>query len=323
MKTSCLRMLPAGLLSLLVAIGLQGSCQEYSGDQECDPALGAEFYQCPDGSQVPWCSCSDGQWDCLQQPQQQCPRDSSCDDGSTLTCNDGEPDCPDWEMPAIIESCWLCVNPDTCRPWSEPGCRTDSQCPPAERCDDCARGSCPDCEDCVADCLPHGCPTEDQADCKMPRPDCDNGQVAVVSDGCWVCVDLATCLPSRNTSCDDGSDVLCDMIPPRCREGEILAAQNACWVCVNPATCRPWGEAGCKQDTDCSPEDFCDPCGTSSCPLCGDCLPACTPHGCPSEQELLCNCARPDCGSKAVAVISDGCWICVDLSTCQPTGEGC
>ncbi len=35
--------------------------------------------------------------------------------------------------------------------------------------------------------------TEDEAWCDMVRPECGPGGVGVVRDGCWVCVDMATC----------------------------------------------------------------------------------------------------------------------------------
>ncbi|HOU54710.1 MAG TPA: hypothetical protein PLQ97_12340 [Myxococcota bacterium] len=124
--------------------------------------------------------------------------------------------------------------------------------------------------------------------------------------------------PPRDVHCDDGTEPLCEMIPPRCNEWEILAYQNSCYVCVNPATCRPWGEPGCAGDADCRADQWCSPCGTSSCPLCDNCLPACVAHGCPTDPVADCAMVRPDCGQGAVAVIQNGCWVCVDRSTCLP-----
>ena len=57
--------------------------------------------------------------------------------------------------------------------------------------------------------------------------------------------------------------------------------------------------------------------------MCDDCLAACVPHGCDTEMDLMCWCARPDCGDNAVAIIFEGCWICVYFETCEPTGEIC
>jgi len=133
--------------------------------------------------------------------------------------------------------------------------------------------------------------------------------------------DRNTCFsdcPDRDTHCDDGSEPLCEMLPPKCGVGEILAYQNACYACVNPATCRPWGEPGCARDADCPPDQWCSPCGTSSCPDCDNCLPACVPHLCPTEMTPVCLMFRPDCGREAVAVVRNGCWVCVDRATCEP-----
>lgn len=334
----------------------------------CEPPRCApgemRFYTCPDGSQVPWCVCmEDGTWECMLSPETQC-RDVSCDDGTEVLCDSPPPICDEqFEILAVQNDCWVCVNPATCLPWGLPGCESDWDCRASEYCNPCGSSSCPGCLDCLPACTPHGCPTQDESQliCNMPRPDCGQGKVAVIRGGCWLCVGLDACAPDcepgseepficpdgtpvpwcfcdeigtwacitspelgcRDASCDDGTEALCDMIPPVCDEYEILAVQDYCWVCVNPDTCHPWGEPGCESDYDCAPEEYCDPCGTSSCPICEDCVPACAPHGCPTEQDLMCWCARPDCDPDGVAVIDDGCWICVYLQTCEPTGEGC
>ena len=266
------------LLAYVVMVSLVAGCQDYDGSDDCDPALGEQWYRCPDDAQVPWCTCTDGTWDCDPQP--------------ALACED-------------IQTC-----------------ESNSACDPHSWCDPCATSSCPDCDDCVAGCLLHGCPTEDQPQCRMLRPDCVPGQVSVLSDGCWVCVDAQTCEPpvGRDESCDDGSQALCDMIPPVCEEHEILAIQKDCWVCVNPFTCAPWGEAGCTHDGECDPDRWCDPCASGSCPMCPDCVPGCAVHGCPTQgyDELQCAMPRPDCQDGGVAVIREGCWVCVGLDACSP-----
>ena len=389
------------LLVCVVMVSLVAGCQVYEDSEDCDPALGEEWYHCPDDALVPWCTCTDGTWDCDPQPAQACEdiqtcesnsmcdphswcdpcatsscpdcddciagcllhgcptedhpqcrmlrpdcapgqvsvlsegcwvcvdaqtceppvgRNESCDDGAALSCDELEPDCPDWEIPSIQDGCWMCVAPQSCRPYAEPGCYADSDCLPEFRCDECARGSCPGCEDCVADCVAHACPTEAEPQCYGLRPDCEAGAVAVVRDGCWQCVDLVDCEPARDASCDDGSQSLCDMIPPVCEEHEILAIQKDCWVCVNPFTCAPWGEAGCAHDGECDPDRWCDPCASGSCPMCPDCVPGCAVHGCPTQgfDELQCAMPRPDCQGGGVAVIREGCWVCVGLDACSP-----
>ena len=87
--------------------------------------------------------------------------------------------------------------------------------------------------------MEHDCPTEDTLLCYGVREDCGEGKVAIIEDGCGVCVDLQTCEPARNDSCDDGTEPTCLLPEPQCEEDEILAYQANCYVCVNPATCRP------------------------------------------------------------------------------------
>ena len=123
------------------------------------------------------------------------PRDTSCDDGTPLECTLVQPDCGDQEIPAIQDGCWRCVNPETCLPWGVAECRSDLDCPPEEFCNPCGTSSCPVCRDCVAACTPHGCRTEPEPACNLLRPDCGEGQTAVVRDGCWVCVGLDSCSP--------------------------------------------------------------------------------------------------------------------------------
>lgn len=206
------------------------------------------------------------------------PRDTSCDDGTEPMCNTIPPDCDEWEILAHQDSCYVCVNPDTCQPWGVPECRGDAMCAPSEYCDGCGTSSCPFCDDCVAACRAHGCPTEAAPTCRMMRPQCAVGQVSIVRDGCWVCVSATTCEPvdpGRDTSCDDGTTPICLMVPPTCSEYEILAYQFNCYECVNPATCLPWGMPECHATADCPPGEYCDACGTSSCPFCDDCVSAC------------------------------------------------
>ncbi|GAB4282800.1 MAG: hypothetical protein Kow0092_37780 [Deferrisomatales bacterium] len=82
-------------------------------------------------------------------------RSEECDDGTALLCMmPGVPGCGDHEVLAIQNHCWVCVNPATCRPWGEPGCRTSADCGPDETCDPCGTSSCPFCDDCVPACVP-------------------------------------------------------------------------------------------------------------------------------------------------------------------------
>ena len=79
-------------------------------------------------------------------------RDTSCDDGSPLICNTlVPPECGEYEILAIQNGCWICVNPATCLPWGVPECRTDDDCEDGI-CHPCGTSSCPMCDDCVPAC---------------------------------------------------------------------------------------------------------------------------------------------------------------------------
>ncbi len=200
-------------------------------------------------------------------------------------------------------------------------CRGDTDCPVTEYCDPCATASCENCTDCVADCRPHECATEPEPACDEVRPECGEGGVAVVGEnGCWTCVELGTCLPWRDPSCDDGTEVTCaTFAEPRCAEGEMLAIQNGCYVCVNPATCLPWGTAECFMDDMCAPDEYCNPWGTTACPECAQAIAACTPNPCDEGHMLACYATRPQCGpGNAAVVTAAGCWECRSLDTCEP-----
>lgn len=134
--------------------------------------------------------------------------------------------------------------------------------------------------------------------------------------------DAAATDGGRSTRCDEGP-LTCDALPPTCGELEVAAIRDGCWVCVNAITCRPWGEPGCASDQTCAPTERCDPCATGSCPFCEDCVAGCEAHGCPTETTLTCRCVRPDCGEGNVAVIDEGCWICVSLGSCAVVRDSC
>ncbi|MBW2702011.1 MAG: hypothetical protein JRF33_14435 [Deltaproteobacteria bacterium] len=317
-------------------LAIQNDCWVCVDPDTCEPVVACvqgeeRLFECPGGEMVPWCDCLDGEWVCIRSPESQC-RDASCDDGTEAFCDLIPPVCEDYEIFAYQNNCYLCVNPATCRPWGQPGCHRDLDCPPAEYCDDCASSSCPGCEDCVAGCLPHGCPTEPEPACFMERPDCGPGQVAVVEDLCWLCVDQGTCEASvcepgsevlfrcpdgemvpwcfcddeggmncmgspevqcRDSSCDDGSVPICEMVPPVCEDWEILAYQNQCYACVNPATCKPWGVPGCGADMQCDFDEYCDFCASSSCPGCDDCIAGCVEHACGGDDPMTLMCMMP------------------------------
>ncbi len=79
-------------------------------------------------------------------------RNTQCDDGSPLLCMMPQAKCGPFEILAIQNNCWLCVNEATCLPWGEPGCITIDDCPAGYFCDACGTSSCPYCDDCVSAC---------------------------------------------------------------------------------------------------------------------------------------------------------------------------
>jgi len=76
-----------------------------------------------------------------------------CYDGSVLICDMIPPTCGEYEILAIQNGCWLCVNPATCKPWGEPGCREHKDCQADMICDPCGTSSCYYCDDCVPACV--------------------------------------------------------------------------------------------------------------------------------------------------------------------------
>ncbi len=147
-------------------------------------------------------------------------RDESCDDGRPLECDALPAECEELEVAAVIDGCWLCVNAVTCRPWGEPGCELDADCAADAWCNECATGSCPFCEDCVAGCSEHECETAPEPVCDQERPLCEPGEVSVVRDGCWVCVQAHTCEPGM--ACAEHAD--CGRATCR-QEAEICVAE--------------------------------------------------------------------------------------------------
>jgi hypothetical protein len=85
-------------------------------------------------------------------------------------------------------------------------CTRNADCVAGDRCAPCDATSCAGCLDCLSSCVPHTCVTEATlVDCAMLRPDCVGDAVSVIRDGCWVCVDLATCTGSADDP--GGADV--------------------------------------------------------------------------------------------------------------------
>lgn len=79
-------------------------------------------------------------------------RDTRCDDTTPVLCMMIQPICSEYEILAVQNNCWVCVNAATCNPWGTPGCRSDEDCPEGTVCDPCGTSSCPVCDDCLPAC---------------------------------------------------------------------------------------------------------------------------------------------------------------------------
>ena len=195
---------------------------------------------CPDGEEVVACECRGHDWICQPSPERLCPS-TPCDDGEALTCGTPGPACPAGAIAAVREGCWQCVDPGSCRVWAEVGCETDAQCSAAEHCDPCGRGACPDCDECVAACRPHGCETESEPRCDTPRPVCLDGEVSILQLGCWQCVDALGCdepLTVPPESCNEANGY-CEHRRTPCREGFEEDLDLDCERGQSRRCCRP------------------------------------------------------------------------------------
>jgi len=80
--------------------------------------------------------------------------DPRCDDGSEPLCDLVPPVCAEGELLAWQDSCYRCVDPETCAPAGPTRCRSNADCAADEVCDPCGTSSCPVCDDCVPACVP-------------------------------------------------------------------------------------------------------------------------------------------------------------------------
>lgn len=303
------------------------------------------LFTCPDQTTVPWCLCEDGAWQCADAPEDACGA-RLCDDGSPLECDAEPPACDPASVLAVRGGCWACVNPQTCRPWEQPGCASDADCAADSRCNPCAHGSCPECEDCVAECEMHSCVTEPEPACDEARPDC-GVLISIVEDGCWVCVDRYTCAPPPPTECEQAGGY-CAHFMDECDEGFRGGPPMDCPLgrsgqCCMPAEiCVPLGEMVVEDGPACCAglepmacntpiEQACTPCDAPpTCAACGNGIcdgieDACS---CPADCEVqvpVNGCAvDADCVPRFWNVRCLGNWDCLDgvcLEICD--FEGC
>lgn len=235
-------------------------------------------------------------------------------------------------------------------------CAFNGDCPAGSYCDSCAKASCSSCQDCVPGCQPV-CESEAATECDLERPNCEDNEVSVIRDGCWLCVNQMTCEPSfidqepnctsnpdcslgqycdqcAMSSCPDCEDCValcqpsaceseevadCELERPICAESEVLVIRDGCWQCIDQMACEASQTqlTTCTSNADCEVGSYCEECATSSCPSCRDCIGLCTVSSCESEEVAVCEIEPPSCESGTVLIIQDGCWLCVDQSSCE------
>ena len=235
-------------------------------------------------------------------------------------------------------------------------CALNSDCPAGSYCDECTGSSCPNCDDCIPGCLPI-CESEAVAECEIERPTCTEGEVSIIREGCWLCVDQNTCEPRiaetepncssdqdcavgqycnqcatascpvcedcvglcQDSPCQSEEVAECDRVRPRCDEGLVSVIREGCWQCVDQIACEPSliPQGMCMTNDECEVGSYCDECATSSCQGCADCVGLCTVSSCESEAQAVCEEEPPSCEPGTVLIIRDGCWLCVGRDSCE------
>ena len=125
-------------------------------------------------------------------------RASTCETETQATCEIDVPTCAYGSILVIQNECWECVDQITCESTPEVppliSCGTSNDCPAGSICNPCGAASCPLCDDCISACQ-SVCESETEAVCEIDPPQCEENQVRVIRDGCWVCVSQTTCEP--------------------------------------------------------------------------------------------------------------------------------
>lgn len=249
--------------------------------------------------------------------------DAACEDGTStsfeVVCDDGRfaivtCECIDGE---------LACGPDPCG--TTPTCESDLECAPGELCRVCNPELPMPCD---PGCYDAGCPTQgaDELVCFAARPECGEGQVAVVRSGCWECAEIATC-NDEPLACEDVGG-FCTVGPMGCPAGFEVSADAVC-VSLSDCCVPVVTESDCaRSGATCVDADVC-PDGTdrirSSCePEGGICCLGEPAPSCDDGSFLECDMIEPECEPGSISAVIGGCWQCVNPLTCLPWGEpGC
>lgn len=236
--------------------------------------------------------------------------DSGCCDGTWPSDDAGPPIVCDSDSELAVQGGqWVCADVDTCsvtdvcdeyESWDPD---LDACCP-----DNIWIASCAECppgthnvEESVYDdqgclegigcgCEPDLCSDGGDVLCDMLPPDCANGTVVAVQNGCYQCVDPDTCAPPE---CPNGTHF--DENVGHCCPSSIWVEDCLCPAGTELRQHREFGDAGCLVGVGC------------------ECVPTCH-DGSP----LMCDMTRPTCPSGQIASVQNGCWECVDPDTCAP-----
>lgn len=227
------------------------NCEQDCG--QCRPG-DERLYTCPDGSQVPWCHCSeDGQWACIRSPENACEH-LECHPGNerTYLCPDGE---EVFWCECDHQGVWQCIDSP------ESQCSTQECAPGDERFYTCPDGSqVPWCicdEDAIWMCI------------NSPENACADPCAGVVCDDGFHCED-GSCVPDQclgegeQFEDFDTAGKCCDglvPIPVAVAENGTCSSPNCpCYVCARCGTdggvCST-GENRCNCPQDCVGADHC------------------------------------------------------------------
>jgi hypothetical protein len=176
---------------------IRNGCFECVDARSCSPGNGqcSSDLDCPNGYCEQYATCT--AIGCPRPPPSQCVY-PSCDDGQPVLCDALPPSCGPGEVAAARNGCWACVDARTCGSTPPQWCWSDADCHNGY----CDQGGATDPGGSGDRALPApppgqcvfpGCGDGTELMCRMVEPDCGDGNVAAIRNGCYQCVDARTC----------------------------------------------------------------------------------------------------------------------------------